>query len=448
MQKLESVIETYLSKTPKCKAFFEYARGIEPGGVTRTVAYYPPYPIYIAKGEGCYAYDLDGNRRIDFLMNYSSMILGYAHPRIISVVTERLKYGTSYSYCNELELELAEMLCKRIPSVERIRFTNSGMEATMFAVRAACAFTGKEKIAKFEGGYHGTTDLLQMSVKPPIDKAGPASSPFTIPAAEGIPRNIADNVVILPYNDPEATELLIRKHKDVLGAVIIEPFLGSGQIPARKNFLESLREVTQKYDIILIFDEVQSFRLAPGGAQEYYDVVPDMTTLGKIIGGGFPVGAFGGRKDVMKVFEPSTGGVRFDPITSGTRIYQGGTYTGNPITMAAGIATLQELTPETYARLEKLGNSLRNKLTRLFKSLNASMAVTGVGSMANIHCTSEEIYDYRSGSEEDQTELYRVFLSLMNEGILIAPRGMISLSTPITENEIDAFVSAMETALS
>jgi glutamate-1-semialdehyde 2,1-aminomutase len=448
MKTIDSIVSTYIKQTPKSKTFFEHAKRIEPGGVTRSVAYYPPYPIYISRGEGCYIYDLDGNERIDFLNNYSSMILGHAHPKVLSAVAHRLSDGTAYSYSNELEIQLAEMICKRVPSLDKIRFTNSGMEATMFAIRAACAFTGKEKIAKFEGGYHGTTDLVQMSVKPPIEKAGPPDAPLTVPEAQGIPHNLAENVVILPFNDAENTEALINKYKDELAAIIVEPFLGSGQIPAIEEYLKFLREITRQYHIILIFDEVQSLRLAPGGAQEFFHVIPDMTALGKIIGGGFPVGAFGGSADIMEVFEPRANiAGRFDPIYTGAKIYQGGTFTGNPITMIAGITTLEELTPEIYEQLNEMGHSLRSRLNDLFRKRNVKAMVTGVGSMANFHCTTEDVMDFRSYSKDDQKELYKIFLSLMNHGILIAPRGMISLSTPMTEKEIDAFLAAMVACL-
>jgi len=356
-----TILNEYLERTNKSRALHMTAQQFLPGGNSRSVVYYNPYPIYMARGQGCRFYDVDGNEYIDFINNYTSLILGHSHPSIKAAVQAQLELGTSFAAPTELEAKLAEIIHKRVPSIEKLRYANSGSEATLNAIRAARAFTGKSKLAKIEGGYNGSHDPVEVSVSPPIHLAGSRKNPRSIPDSAGIPDGVVNDVVVLPFNDSNTAEQIIREHAKDLAAVIVEPVLGAGGcLPAQADFLKTLREVTEQHDVILIFDEVISFRVSKGGAQEIYQIQPDLTTIGKIIGGGFPVGAFGGREDIMDLFSPSRG----SPI-----IPHSGTFNGNPITLVAGIAALNEMTLFTLP-IEKLativmlnqeiGNSIRS----------------------------------------------------------------------------------------
>ncbi|RMF84087.1 MAG: aminotransferase class III-fold pyridoxal phosphate-dependent enzyme, partial [Nitrospinota bacterium] len=330
-------LEEYRRQNPRSEARFTAACRVLAGGNSRLTAFFPPFPFYVERGEGCRIYDIDGNERIDFFNNATSLILGYCHPAVVQATREQLEKGTAFANPTLPEVELAALLVERIPSLDRVRFTNSGTEGVIMALRAARAFTGKTKIAKFEGGYHGTSDPMTISVRVDPQKAGRVESPAAIPSSAGIsPHTLAD-VLILPYNNSEATRKLVEQHRDELAAIIVEPVLASaGYIPARRDFLELLRELADGQNLLLIFDEVQTFRVAPGGIQEWYGIHPDLTVLGKIIGGGFPIGGFGGRADIMAAFDATTGA---------PKIPHAGTFNGNPMAMRAGIATLRELTP-------------------------------------------------------------------------------------------------------
>lgn len=432
-------LERYIASTPRSRALYEEARNYHPGGDSRTTVFYRPYPIFIVRGEGCRVWDADGTERLDFINNYTSVILGHANPAVVRAVEEQLRLGSCYAAPTEHQIRLARILTQRIPGVEHIRFTNSGTEATMQAIRAARAFTGRDKIAKCEGGYHGTHDTVEVSIRPPVDRAGDARRPLRVPATAGVPRSVLEEVIIIPFNDLEATRQIILEHRHELAAVIVEPVMGAGGvIPARPEYLQMLREVTAQNDILLIFDEVISFRVSSGGAQEVYGVTPDLTSLGKIIGGGMPIGAVGGRRDVMAVFDP----------TQGPRVVHGGTFNANPVTMVAGVATMEQLTPPVYARLNALGESLRQKLRSLFAELEVPAQVTGMGSLFNVHFTPGEVRTYRDTATRDDSLYHTVFLGLMNEGIFISPRLMGCLTTPMGEAEVDAFVEAMRRVVS
>jgi glutamate-1-semialdehyde 2,1-aminomutase len=410
-----------------------------PGGITRTSVYFDPYPPYITRGEGCHIYDVDGNRRIDFLGNYTSLILGHCPPAVVAAVGKQLSLGSAFAAPTPHEIELAQLIGQRVPSVERLRFANSGTEAVMFALRVARAFTGRTKIAKAEGGFHGTSDYALVSVGPDPAQAGDAEAPTPLAESRGLAAAVLENVVVFPFNNVEATESVIRRHKDELAAVIVEPVLGaSGVIPATPAYLRALRAITRRHGVLLIFDEVISLRVAPGGAQSLYEVTPDLTIMGKIIGGGYPIAAFGGRTDVMALLDPT--GQR-PPIP------QSGTFNGNPIGMVAGIATLTELTPGVYERLNAMGEDLRLRLRSLFARKGIAAQVTGVGSLFNLHFTNAQVTDYRSARKTDAAMLRKVFCGLLNEGIFIAPRGLGCISTPMGDDEIAAFVRAIERAV-
>src|SRR5438067_7928290 len=336
----------YRETTPRSRALHERAVQVMPGGTTRTTTYFDPYPLYLDHGEGCRVWDADGVERIDMIGNYTAMILGHSHPKIVEAIRAQAARGTGFAAANPLEVELAELLCERVPSLDAVRFCNSGTEATMFAMRLARAFTGRPKIARMEGGYHGTHDYAEVSTHPAVAEAGPPDAPIARPDSMGTPAWALEQTVVLPFNNPDAAEAIIRREAGGLAAVILEPIIGAGGvIAATPAYLERLRSVTAELSILLIFDEVISFRVAPGGAQQLYGVTPDLTTLGKIIGGGLPVAAFGGRADVMELLDP-----RREPSLA-----QGGTYNGNPLGMAAGLATMRELTPDVYDDLNRNG---------------------------------------------------------------------------------------------
>ncbi|HYM92113.1 MAG TPA: aspartate aminotransferase family protein [bacterium] len=433
------VVEQYLDHNRRSEELNKRARAVLPGGVTRTSVYFDPFPPYIERGEGCRITDVDGNVRIDFSNNYTALILGHCPPPVTAAVQAQAARGSAFAAPGRPEVTLAELITRRVPSVAQIRFASSGTEAVMFALRLARAFTGRSKIAKAEGGFHGTSEYASISVSPDVAEAGPGPAPAALAASRGITRRVLDEVVVFPFNDAEATEAIIRRHRDDLAAVIVEPMLGSsGMIPARREFLQRLRDLTARSGILLILDEIITLRLAPGGAQSLYGVSPDLTVMGKIIGGGYPVAAFGGRGDIMALLDPEGGR---PPVP------QSGTYNGNPIGMVAGSVTLGELTPAVYDRLNAMGEDLRARLGSLFRRKGVAAQATGMGSLLNLHFTEREVTDFRTMRTGDAARMRQVFFGLLNEGIFLAPRGMACLSTPMGESEIDAFVRATERAL-
>lgn len=403
--------ELYRSRTPASRRFFVEACRYLPGGDSRSTLFYPPYPAVMARGDGCVLFDIDGNRLLDFTGNHSSLIHGYNHPTVMAAVREQLQKGTCFPGSSEPQLSFARLLCQRIPSIEQVRFTNSGTEATLNAIRAARAFTGRPRIAKVEGGYHGS--LLQESV---------------------------ESVVVLPFNDVAGAREVLRSSGKSIAAVLVEPVLGSaGMIPAEQSYLVMLREVTREMGVLLIFDEVVSLRVAHGGGQEYFGVLPDLTCLGKLIGGGFPLGAFGGRGDIMELFDPSRG----PPA-----IPHPGSYNANPIGLVAGAATLELLTPSVIEQLNSRGQAVRAMLAAVFAEAGISAQITGLGSLFAIHLTDQPVRSYRDTLGSRTALRHEIFLGLYNEGVLIDPRGVGNLSTVIAEAEIRKLESALHRVLS
>ena len=432
-------IARYQKSTPRSRRLYDRALKVMPGGTTRTSVYFLPYPPYVKKGRGCHIWDVEGCRRIDFVNNYTALILGHAHPRVLRATRGALSKGSAFASPTESEIRLAQIIKDRVPSVEQLRFVNSGTEAAMFALRAARAFTGRRKIAKFEGGFHGTYDWVQVSVRTPSEKLGPKEAPLSILEAAGIPSEVADQVVVLPFNDKENVERILKRHKGEIAALIVEPIPAmAGMIPPRDGFLSFLQEITREEGIVFILDEIITLRVHQGGAQALYGVKPDLTLMGKIIGGGFPVAAFGGRADIMALLDPRSGA---------PAIPHPGTYNGNPVGMAAGIATLKLLTPRAYEHLNGLGELLRKRLNHLFGRLGVAAQVLGVGSLFFLHFTDKDITDYRIARSADLAKLRGVFLGLMQEGIFFSERGMGCLSLPMSEKEIDRFVKGMEKVL-
>jgi glutamate-1-semialdehyde 2,1-aminomutase len=445
---LEREIQRYVERTPRSRALQQEALDVLPGGSSRGTAYFAPYPFFAEMGEGHYVYDVDGNRYLDFMLNATSLVLGHGHPSIAEALGEQARKGTAFSTPTVTQIRLARLLRDRVPSLETIRFTNSGTEGTLMAIRAAWAFTGKSKLAKFEGGYHGAHEHVAVSVKPAAARLDPAG-PTAIPEYPGQPAGVGRDVIVLPYNDLETCERLLRAHADEIGCLIMEPIVSSfGYLPGDPEFLHGIRKLTESLGIVLVYDEVQSFRVAPGGAQELYGVTPDLTVFGKIIGGGMPVGAFGGRRDIMAQFDPTAAG--------GARIAHAGTFNANPMTLVAGEAVLLALTPAVYRRLADLGESLRTKLHHALATARVSAQVTGVASLFGVHFTSPSraadrrpgdpvirpIRNYRDVVAGDAEMARAVFIGLLNEGILLQTSCAGSLGVMTTEAEVDTLVDA------
>jgi len=436
---LEKESAEYAAKTPRSRALHEEAAAVMPGGNSRTTTFFDPYPFYFQRGQGAHVWDADGIERVDFNNNYTSLVLGHATPDVIKAVQAVAESGLSFPGPTEHEIRLAEMITRRVPSVESLRFTNSGTEATMNAVRLARAFTTRTKLAKFEGAFHGTHDWVMVSVTGDTKSWGNRRKPKPIAWSAGIPPAVLKHTVVLPWNDPEACEEILTAEAANVAALIVDPYLcNGGLVPPADGFMTRLREITERHGILLIMDEVISFRTAWGGGQERLGVRPDLTTFGKVIGGGLPVGAFGGRRDVMAFYDPRKGGAR---------ISQGGTFNANPVTMAAGVATLNALTPEAYTRLEALGDRLRGGITRLFTNTRRKGQVTGVGSLFWLHWTTETLTDYRSTKPKDTEMATRVFMGMLNEGILMTQRGLGACSLAMSDDDVDRFVNALARVL-
>ncbi|MCL0030888.1 aspartate aminotransferase family protein [Dehalococcoidia bacterium] len=436
---LEKEIAEYKTINQKSSDLHNSAKQFMPGGDSRNSIYWDPFPIYLSDGQGSIIIDVDGNKRVDFINNMTTLILGHRPKAVEESLMNQIKKGFSFPTPSPPVVRWAELMCERVPSIEKIRFVNSGTEATLNAIRAARAYTGKQKLAKFEGAYHGNHDAIQISVTPPLDLAGPASSPNSVRAFEGISNKAENDIVIMPFNDIEASSKIIEKNAGDLAAVIVEPVNGQcGMIPAKKAFLEGLRSLTKKHKIVLIFDEVISFRVAYGGAQEYYKIKPDLTSFGKIIGGGMPVGAFGGREDIMSLWNPSG---------SGPTVQHAGTFNGNPMTAVAGIATLESLTEDIYENLNKKGEYLRKTLSILFKEIEAPMTISGIASLFALQFTTEEVFDYRSYAKNNNTLMKTMFIGLLNEGYLLSNRCAGNISASHSCEEIDGFIEAIKNVL-
>ncbi|MDP7484616.1 MAG: aspartate aminotransferase family protein [Dehalococcoidia bacterium] len=436
---LEQEIANYAVANPKSAELHEKATRFMPGGDTRNSIFWDPFPLYITDGNGTILTDADGNRRTDFVNNMTTLILGHRPPEVTTAVAEQIDHGLSFPAPSPSVVRWAELMCDRVPSLDKVRFVNSGTEATLNAIRAARAFTGKQKLVKCEGAYHGNHDAIQISVAPPLDLAGEADSPEAVKAFPGISETSVDDIFITPFNDIVAAERIIREHADDLAAVIVEPVNGQcGMVASKPEFLEGLRRITDELGIVLIFDEVIAFRIAYGGAQDYYGVTPDLTCFGKVVGGGMPVGAFGGRDDIMSMWDPSE---------DSAVIQHAGTFNGNPMTAAAGIATLENLTPEKYEYLDQLGESLRSKLRALFAELEVPMGVTGMASLFALQFTSTKVVDYRTFATNDKNMLNTMFIGLLNEGFLMSNRCAGNVSTVHTEDDVDAFVTAVRNVL-
>jgi glutamate-1-semialdehyde 2,1-aminomutase len=429
----------YPESSPNSAKLFERAKAVMPGGNTRTTVYLEPFPIYAVRGEGCRLWDADGHVYIDCINNFTAMIHGYATPSINDVVRDQLAQGTAFGAPTPSEIDLAELLVSRLPSVDHVRFTNSGTEAVMMAIKAARAFTGRPKIAKIEGAYHGSYDYAEVSLDSQPDNW--SHTPASIAYAKGTPQGVLDDVIALPLNDIAAARAAIAEHGRHLAAILIDPLPNrAGLIPARPDYLAALAKAARAAGVLLIFDEVISFRLGFCGAQGLLGVAPDLTALGKIIGGGFPVGAVGGRADVMSVFDPTRG----KPA-----LPHGGTFSANPVTMRAGLAAMQALTRTSFERLDTIGSTVRDGINAALARHSLPGVCVGMGSLFKVHFSHRPVTDYRSvyPDAEARRRLGIFHRALLNRGILAAGYGLFALSTPMTDHDITQIISAVDDAL-
>jgi len=419
----------------KSEYLYKRARELIPGGVNSPVRYYSPYPLFVASAKGSRFRTVDGEEFLDYCMAYGALLDGHAYEEVVEAVQKALARGSLYGQPTEMEVELASLISSLVPSMEMVRLVNSGTEATMHSLRLARAFTGRQKILKFEGGYHGAHESVLV-------KAGSGASSLGIPNSEGIPNNVAKDTLVAKFNDEEMSDRIIKDHTHELAAVIIEPVMGNmGPILPRPGFLETLRKTTQENGVVLIFDEViTGFRVALGGAQEYFRIRPDMTVLGKILGGGLPLGAFGGRREIMEKLAPLGG------------VYQAGTYSGNPVSVAASLATLQSLkrrAGQLYPKLEKSGEEMRRAINDLIRSAKVAAQVNGLSSMFQIFFTDHPVIDYDSAKTSDTTRFQKYFQSLLASRVFVPPSQFEScfLATSHKDDEIQTTLEAVESAL-
>ena len=435
------VTRKYADPDSQAARLFRQAKTVMPGGNSRTTVYMAPYPPYAIEGQGCWTVDADGDRRLDLLNNYTALIHGHAHAAVTAAASARLARGSSFALPTPEEVELASLLVDRLPAVEQVRFTNSGSEAVMMAIKAARGFTGRPKIAKFEGAYHGSYDYAEVSLSSTPENWGSLAEPASVAYSRGTPPAVLEDVIVLPFNRPELAARRIERHAAALAAVIVDPVPNRvGLMPADREFLESLRAVTTAHGVLLIFDEVISFRIGYRGAQGYFGIRPDLTTLGKIIGGGFPVGAVGGRADVMAVFDP-TGGAPAVP--------HGGTFNANPVTMAAGLAAMRLMDQAAFDRLDEFGAKLREGIAACFKDTGVAGSVTGVGSLFRVHPSQRALSDYRSSRADapEAARLDRIVRFLLDHGVLLSTTGLGCLSTPMGDPELEGFLTVFAAAL-
>jgi len=417
--------------TQSSSEFFSAACDLIPGGVNSPVRAYKSVgiePRFVERAKGSHIWDIDGREYVDFVQSWGPMILGHAYEPVLEVVREQLERGTSYGAPTCVEVAAAQAVINAVPSVEMVRFVSSGTEATMSAIRLARGYTGREKFIKFDGNYHGHSDALLVA-------AGSGLLTLGIPSTPGVTKGAAGDTIVLPYNDVDAVREALEAQGDQVAAIILEPIAGNmGVVPPKPGFLEGLRELCDAFGVVLIFDEVISgFRVALGGAQELYGVTPDLTTLGKIIGGGFPVGAFGGKAEIMEQLAPT------GPV------YQAGTLSGNPIAMVAGLATIEALSkPGVYEELDRKGKKLSDGLCRAAGSAAIHTHCNRVGSMSTMFFTHLEVSNWASASTSDTERYAKFFRGMLERGFWLAPSQYEAcfVSLAHTDEELDSFIEA------
>jgi glutamate-1-semialdehyde 2,1-aminomutase len=420
----------------RSKDLYERAKKIIPGGVNSPVRAFHPYPFFVCSAKGSKLYDVDGRAYIDYSMAYGTLMLGHGCEVVLDAVKAQLDRGTLYGAPTEMEVEFAELVRELYPSMEMLRFVNSGTEATMHAVRVARGFTGKKKLVKFEGSFHGAHDSVLV-------KAGSGAAWLGMPSSLGVPEETARNTIVLPFNDFEALEETLEKEGNEIAAVIIEPVIAnSGLILPEKGYLKFLRKLTRDYGVVLIFDEiVTGFRVSLGGAQEYYNVKPDMTTLGKILGGGFPIAAFGGKKEIME---------KLSPLGD---VYQAGTFSGNPISVIAGYTTVRYLVKnrsKIYSRLGRKCKELAKAVADLSERHRLAVQVHSLASMFQVFFSSQSINNYVSAKLSDVRKFHAYFMALLENGIFIPPSQFETcfISVAHSDKDFELTIEVVDRALS
>jgi glutamate-1-semialdehyde 2,1-aminomutase len=419
----------------RSQELFERAKKILPGGVNSPVRAFEPYPFFVNRAKGSRLFSVDGSSYIDYCMAYGALILGHSFEEVLNAVRDQLGKGTLYGTPTELEVAFSELISKLSPCMEMLRLVNSGTEATMHAIRLARGFTGRKKIIKFEGCFHGSHDNVLV-------KAGSGATSFGTPNSLGIPEETTRNTIVIPYNNLQVLEDVIERNGCYIAAVIVEPVIGNaGLILPRNDYLNQLRKITKDYGIILIFDEIiTGFRLALGGAQEYYNIKPDMATLGKILGGGFPIAAFGGQREIMQHLSPSG------------KVYQAGTFSGNPISATAGYSVLQILRERQntiYPKLEKNCEKLKKALVDSASDHHVEAQVNNIASMFQIFFSSNPVIDYTSAKLADTKKFYIYFQELLKQGVFIPPSQFETcfLSVAHVEEDLERTGNAFDNAL-
>ncbi|MBS4208936.1 glutamate-1-semialdehyde 2,1-aminomutase [Bacillus sp. FJAT-50079] len=418
----------------KSKAAFKEAVTLLPGGVNSPVRAFKSVdmdPIFMEKGKGARIFDIDGNEYIDYVLSWGPLILGHANDQVVEGIKKVAEQGTSFGAPTEIENKLAKLVVERVPSIDIVRMVSSGTEATMSALRLARGYTGRNKILKFEGCYHGHGDSLLI-------KAGSGVATLGLPDSPGVPEGVAKNTITVPYNDLESVRYAFKEFGEDIAGVIVEPVAGNmGVVPPQPGFLEGLREITSEYGALLIFDEVMTgFRVDYTCAQGYFGVTPDLTCLGKVIGGGLPVGAYGGKAEIMEQIAPS------GPI------YQAGTLSGNPLAMTAGYETLIQLTPETYKEFNRKADLLEAGLKKAAEKYSIPHTINRAGSMVGIFFTNEDVYNYEQAKTSDLQLFANYYREMANNGVFLPPSQFegLFLSTAHTDADIEATIEAAEKA--
>ncbi|MBU8848089.1 MAG: aspartate aminotransferase family protein [Desulfobacterales bacterium] len=422
----KKIADAYMEKFPVSRERHEKLINYIPGGATRSLSYFKPYPIHIDYGQGAYVYTHEGHKLFDVTNAYGAIVHGHGDPDVVKAVQEGIEKGSQYSTPTQGQYLLAKLLCERIPGFDRVRFVNSGTEATLFALRTARAYTGKDKILKMTGGFHGTHDCVAASTKKNVITAG-------------IPNGMTEDMLEVPFNDPDALEKVVKENASELAAVIMEPFLGAGGVVLPgPGYLDHVRKVTADNNVLLIFDEIFSYRVHTGGCQALYGVIPDLTTVGKVVGGGLPIGVFGGKEEIMNIFCHEK---------TDKPLYHSGTFNGYETVMQAGYAALAKYDENAVAYVNKLGEHLQNGLLESFKSNGLNIQSNQIGSLLNLHFVNEPITTAEQVLESIEQLHTLMHLSLLNKGIFTIPRGLFILSTVMTQQEIDHLVDKIDETL-
>ena len=422
----DQIWKTYSEKFPQCRAAHEKMIQVVPGGATRSLSYFRPFPLHITHGKGAKVYTPEGHEMLDVTNAYGALVHGHGDPDVVRAVQEGIAGGSQFSTPTQGQYKLAKLLCDRVPGFDRVRFLNSGTEATLFAMRTARAVTGRDKILKMSGGFHGTHDCVAASTQKNVITAG-------IPAA------MTADMMEVPFNDGDALERMVTAHAHELAAVIMEPFLGAGGVVLPgDDFLQRARAVTAANDVLLILDEIFSFRVDEGGCQKRFGITPDLTCVGKVVGGGLPIGVFGGKEEVMKVYCHES---------TDAPLYHSGTFNGYETVMQAGLAALAKYDAPAIERLNRLGEFFQESLLSLFKTLGLKLQSNQIGSLLNLHFTDQPV-THAAAAQASEAELHTLFhLSLLNRDVFNIPRGLFILSTPLTPADIEGMVDKIGESL-